>query len=253
MIDTHAHLTDDRFADDVEAVVDRARAAGVAAIVTIGTRVETSRAALALAERFPDVWASAGIHPHSAAGADEAALEEIRRLLGEPRVVAVGEVGLDYHYDHSPRDVQRTAFLRQIDLAAELDLPVLVHCRDADDDVAAILRERGGEVRGVLHSFAGGPALLRSGLEAGWNVSFSGMITFKNYHAADLVREVPRERLMVETDSPYLAPVPHRGKRNEPAFVPLVAARAAELRGEDAAELAAALEANSRAFYRLPA
>jgi TatD DNase family protein len=167
-------------------------------------------------------------------------------------VVAIGEVGLDYHYDYSPRMEQRRAFVRQIALAAELDLPVIVHARDADEDVAAILEEHGREVRGVLHSFASGPALLEVGLRVGWWTSFSGMITFKNYHAADLVRAVPRDRLMVETDSPYLAPVPHRGRRNEPAFVPLVATRAAELRGEDPAELGRVLAANTRAFYRLP-
>ena len=253
MIDSHAHLTDDRFAGEEEAVLLRAREAGVEAVVSIGTTVADSRAAAALAERFPAVFASAGIHPHSADEATEEALAEVEALLALPRVVAVGETGLDYHYDHAPRQRQRDAFARHLEMGARLDLPVVVHAREADDDVAALLREAGRGTRGILHSFSSGPDLLETALDLDWHVSFSGMVTFSRWDAADLLRRVPLERLLVETDSPYLAPIPHRGKRNEPSFVPLVARRAAELRGEDPEAVAAATSRNARALFRLPA
>ena len=251
MIDAHAHLTDERLAGEVEAVLARAAAAGVEAVVTIGTDVADSRAALDLALRFDALRATAGIHPHAASSADEAALAEVRELAAHPRVVAIGETGLDYHYDLSPRDAQRAAFVRHLEMAAELRLPVVVHSRQADGDLGAMVREHGPSVAGVLHSFAGGRPLMEAALEAGWYVSFSGMITFRRYEGADLVRAVPADRLLVETDSPYLAPVPYRGKRNEPAYVAAVAARAAELRGEPLEELRERTARNARRFYAL--
>lgn len=253
MIDSHAHLTDPRFAGEEEDVLRRAREAGVEAVVTIGTTLEDSRAAAALAARLPGLFASAGIHPHAAGESGDEALSAIEELAGRERVVAIGETGLDYHYDNAPRDAQRESFARHLRLGARLDLPVIVHAREADDDVAALLREAGQGSRGVLHCFSSGRALLEAALELGWYASFAGMITFKRYDAAPLLRMVPADRLLVETDSPYLAPVPYRGKRNEPAFVPLVARRAAELRGEDPQELARATARNARALYRLPA
>lgn len=251
MIDTHAHLTDERLLPEVDAVVERARAAGVDTIVTVGTHRDDWQTALDVARRFPGVYASLGVHPHDADAASEEVLAELRELLREPRVVAVGETGLDYFYDNSPREAQRRAFLRHLEIARETGLPVVVHSRSADDDLRDILADARG-VTGVLHCFAGGRALLERAVEVGWYVSFSGMVTFKKYADADLVRAVPGDRILVETDSPYLAPVPHRGKTNEPAFVPLVAARAAEIRGEDPEEFAAATVRNARAFYRLP-
>jgi TatD DNase family protein len=251
MIDTHAHLTDERFVGEVPAVMARARAAGVVAVVTLGTELADSRGALVLADAEPDLYVGVGIHPHAASSASPDAFAIVRNLAADPRVVAIGETGLDYHYDFSPRAAQRWSFLRQIEMAKELDLPVVVHCREAEEDLAAVLRESGDGVRGVLHSFAGGPALLDAALEIGWSISFSGMITFKKYEGAALVAAVPLDRLLVETDSPYLAPVPNRGKRNEPAFVQFVARRAAELRGEDPVEFAAAVTHNARAFFRL--
>ncbi len=253
LIDSHAHLTDERLANDAEAVIDRAREAGVAAVVTIGSDLEDSRGAIALVERFSGVYASVGIHPHAAARADEETFAEIEALARSRNVVAVGETGLDYYYDHSPRETQRSAFLRHLELARRLDLPVVVHSRDADEDLSAVLKEGGHEVRGVLHCFTGGRALLEAALAAGWYISFSGLITFRNFADAELLRAVPQDRFLVETDSPYLAPVPHRGKRNEPAHVVLVAQRAAELRGEEVAAFAATTMANTRRFYRLEA
>ncbi|MBV9774355.1 MAG: TatD family hydrolase, partial [Gemmatimonadetes bacterium] len=226
-------------------------AAGVDTLVTIGTYPDSSREAVELARRFPSVYATVGIHPHSADQASEEAFAEIRELIREPRVVGLGETGLDYFYDNSPREAQRWSFLRHLEIARETGLPVVVHSRSADDDLRAILADEARGTVGVLHCFASGRAELDAALEAGWYVSFSGMITFKKYEGADLVRAVPADRILVETDSPYLAPVPHRGKTNEPAFVAFTAAKAAEMRGEDPAEFAAATARNTRAFYRL--
>jgi TatD DNase family protein len=252
MIDAHAHLTDERFRDDVEEVIARAEAEGVEVVVSIATDVADARAALRLAETHSGIYATAGIHPHAAAGATAEDLDAVAELLRHPRVVAVGEAGLDYHYDFAPRERQLEVFRSQLRLGMETDLPVVVHAREADDDVEALIREAGPGCRGVLHCFSSGRPLLEAALELGWYVSFAGMITFKRYDAADLLRAVPLDRLLVETDSPYLAPVPFRGKRNEPAHVVQVAARAAELRGEDPAVVAQATAANARAFYRLP-
>jgi len=253
MIDAHAHLTDERFAADVDEVLARAAEAGVETVVSIATDPEDARAAIALAERHAGVFATAGIHPHAAARATEDAFAEVAALLRHPRVVAVGEAGLDYHYDFAPRDLQIAAFRRQLRLGIEHDLPVVVHCREADEDVAMLIREAGPRCRGVLHCFSGARALLDTALSLGWYISFAGTITFRNYGDAELLRAVPLDRLLIETDSPYLAPVPFRGRRNEPGYVTQVAARAAELRGEDAAHLGSVTAANARAFYRLPA
>lgn len=254
VVDSHAHLTDERLSADASEVVARARAAGVEAVVTVGTDLADSRAAVSLAERLDGVYATVGIHPHSAAEAVEEpdAFRRLEALAREPRVVALGETGLDYHYDNAPREAQRYSFGRHLELGRALDLPVVVHARSADEDVISLLREKGAGTRGVLHCFSGGRALLETALELGWHISFAGMITFRSYTDAELLRAVPLDRILVETDSPYLAPVPHRGKRNEPAYVPLVARRAAELRGEDPVHLARATLSNARSFYRLP-
>lgn len=249
--DSHCHLTDARLAAEASGVVASAREAGVEGIVTIASDAEDAARAVALADELPGVWASAGIHPHAAAAADEGAWERVAELAARERVVALGETGLDYHYDHSPRDVQRRAFERHIGLALELDLPLVVHSREADEDTAAMIRAAGPGVRGVLHCFAGGAPLLDAGLDAGWMVSFSGLVTFRNYDGAALVRAVPADRLLVETDAPYLAPVPHRGRRNEPAFVQHVAEGVAALRGEAVEQVAEQTTRNARAFYGL--
>ena len=249
LIDAHAHLADERVLPEVEGVVERARAAGLAGIVSIATDADDARASLGLAERFADVWSTAGIHPHAASTASDEAFAVVRELIAHPKVVALGETGLDYHYDFSPRNVQREAFARHLELARETGLPVVVHAREADDDLIALLREAGRGTVGVLHSFSSGRALLEEALAIGWYASFSGMITFKKFDAQDFVRMVPADRIMVETDTPYLAPVPHRGKTNEPAFVVHTARRAAEIRGEDPDAFAARTLENTRRFY----
>jgi len=248
--DSHCHLTDPRFDGDRAEAIARARKAEVGGIVTIGSDAGDSDDAAALAEGHPDLWSTAGIHPHVADQARPGDLERIRALVEErPRVVAVGETGLDYHYDNAPRRVQRKRFREQAELAAELGAPVVVHARDADADVAALLKEMGREVRGVLHCFTSGTDLLETGLEAGWSVSYSGIASFGSFDGAAGVRLVPRDRLLVETDSPYLAPEPVRGRRNEPGFVPHVAAAVAGLRDEDPEEVGRYTAENARRFY----
>lgn len=250
LVDTHAHLTHERFQDDVEATLARASEAGVAWLVTIASDLADAERAVALAERFPQLWATAGIHPHSAAGATPDDLDRVRELAAHDRVVAIGETGLDYYYDNAPRDTQIEVFRAQIELGAELDLPVVVHAREADEDVADLIEEVGWG-RGVLHCFSGSGPLMDRALGMGWFISFAGMVTFRNWDQSELLRSVPLDRLLVETDSPYLAPVPHRGKRNEPAFVAATADRVAEIRGDDPAALRAATSANARTFYRI--
>ncbi|HEX6037021.1 TatD family hydrolase [Longimicrobium sp.] len=249
LIDTHAHLASGKVAANVEGIVQRAADAGVGTIVSIATGPEDWDADLALAERFPGVYATAGIHPHAASQASDEAFARMRTLLAHPRVVGVGETGLDYHYDFSPRDAQRDNFARHLEISRETGKPLLVHNRTSDEDLRALLREAGQGTMGVLHSFSSSRALLEEALAMGWYASFSGMVTFRNFEGADFVRMVPADRIMVETDTPYLAPVPHRGKTNEPAFVTHVAARCAELRGEDPAGFAARTTENARRFY----
>jgi len=250
MFDSHCHLTDEKFAADLDAVLERAWQAGLAGLVTIASDAADADAALGIARRDARIRCTAGIHPHVAERATDDDFARIRALADEPEVVAIGETGLDFHYDNSPRDVQRRVFERQLAIAADCDLPVVVHSRSADDDTAAMIRN--GSARGVLHCFAGGRALLDAALDADWYVSFAGLITFRRFDGADLLRDVPADRLLLETDSPYLAPVPHRGRRNEPAFVVETCRVAATLRGESFAELAARTTANARRFYGLP-
>jgi TatD DNase family protein len=250
LVDAHCHLGDTAFDEDRGAVLARARAAGVAHVVVIGESLAGSERAVALARETPGLSATAGVHPHDAKSWSGDVEAGVRALLAAPEVVAVGETGLDYHYDHSPRDAQRRAFEAQLAIAAELDKPVVVHARDADDDVAALVRAWGGKVAAVvLHSFSSGAALWAAGMAIGAYFSFSGMITFKNWTSTDRLTACPPDRLLVETDAPYLAPVPHRGRRNEPAFVGDVAARAAVLRGEAAESLAERTTANARRCF----
>jgi TatD DNase family protein len=230
LIDAHCHLGDAAFDRDRDAVLRRARAAGVGHVVVIGGTLEESEGAAALARREPGLSATAGVHPHEARHWSTAAAARLKALLALPEVVAVGETGLDYHYDHSPRDAQRRAFEAQLALAAEVGKPVVVHARDADDDVAAVLV--GARVPVVLHSFSSGSKVFDAGMAIGAYFSFSGMITFKNWTMTDRLTACPPDRLLVETDAPYLAPVPHRGERNEPAFVRDVAMALARIRGE---------------------
>lgn len=253
-IDSHAHLADAAFDGDRDAVVGRARSAGAQGIVCIGESLPAAAAADQIARSHPGfVFFTAGVHPH-----DAEAFESSRDIpLLEERVaagaVAIGECGLDYHYDNSPREKQRAAFQAQIELAAKVGKPVVVHTRDAEDDTKAMISAAGAAgVRGVLHCFTGSHALAEAALAVGWYVSFSGIVTFKKWTDDALLRLVPAERLLVESDSPYLAPVPDRGKRNEPAWVARTVARAANARGVTAAELGRRTAANTRALFSLP-
>lgn len=249
LIDSHCHLDDRRFDEDREAVIARATAAGVRRMITIGASgpLQASEEAVRLAAEHPGIHATVGVHPHEARQMTAAVLAAIERLAGAPKVVAIGETGLDYFYDHSPRRQQVEAFRLQIQLARKLRRPLIVHLRDAYADAARILREeKAGEVGGVIHCFSGGRGDARAFLDLGFDISFSGIVTFKNAGELRAVAaEVPADRFMVETDAPYLAPVPHRGKRNEPAFVVRTAALIAEVRGVALAEVAAATTANA--------
>jgi TatD DNase family protein len=247
--DSHCHLDDPRIAGGPGGALERAQAAGVDRVVTIGTDADHSRAAIALAEAHESVWATVGLHPHDAVNG----VESVQELLEHPRVVAVGECGLDYHYDHSPRDVQRRVFAQQIALAHQRDLALVIHTRSAWDDTFEILAGEGVPERVVFHCFSGGPDEARRCLDLGAYLSFSGIVSFKS---ADDVRAAavvcPSDRLMVETDSPYLAPVPHRGRDNEPAYVPVVGQVLATLRGVGVEVIASDTYLNTSVAFRLP-
>ena len=253
LFDTHAHLHVPEFDGDRAEMMSRARQAGVTRMLTIGTEVPTSRAAIALAEAEPDVWATVGVHPHDAADADAGVLTEIERLAGGPRVVAVGEIGLDFFRDLSPRDVQERVFRHLIGLARRVRKPVVVHCRDAHAEVLAILGEEGAsEVGGIMHCFSGDVEIARRCLDLGLLVSLAGPVTYPNARALpDVARFVPADRLVIETDCPFLPPQGYRGKRNEPAYLALTAARVAELRGEPLEEFARRASDNARRLLRL--
>jgi TatD DNase family protein len=249
LVDTHCHLGDSKFDSDRDHVVARARAAGVGHVVVIADSAPATERAIELALHY-SLSATAGVHPHEASGwCDDVAARTIA-ALEHPAVVAVGETGLDYHYDHSPRQAQRQAFEAQLALAADRRLPVVVHAREADDDMTAMISEWGRDVSAlVLHSFSSGPGVFDAGMAVGAYFGFSGMVTFKNWAGAQYVTACPRDRLLIETDAPYLSPVPHRGKRNEPAFVQHVAQQVAELREEPLEQLMRATTANAGACF----
>lgn len=251
LVDSHCHLDFPELAGDLEAVLDRARAAGVGLMVTISTRVRRFDEIKAIAEAHDNVFCSVGTHPHNAAEEPGVTADELIEIARHPKVVAIGEAGLDYHYDHSPRETQEKSFRTHIAAARETGLPLVIHAREADDDIARILEEesRTGAFPFVLHCFTGGAELARRGVALGGYVSFSGVVTFKNAEALrDIAVSVPPERLLVETDAPYLAPEPLRGKTNEPAYVVRTAARLAALRGVSEAEMARLTTGN---FFRL--
>jgi TatD DNase family protein len=254
--DTHCHLDFPDFADDLAGVVARAGAAGVHRMITISTRVKKAAVYQELAERFGNVFFSVGTHPHNAAEEPDIALDHIIRLSQHPKCVAIGEAGLDYHYDKSPRDQQAASFRLQIAAARITGLPLVIHARAADHDMIAILEDEMGKgaFSAILHCFSSGAELARVGVKLGLYVSFSGILTFRNSQdIRDIAAEMPLDRLLVETDAPYLAPVPHRGKTNEPAFTAHTASVLSEARGMGLEALAPILEANTaRIFTKLP-
>jgi TatD DNase family protein len=231
VIDTHTHLDDARYNDDREAMMARARQAGVEAFITIGCDLATSQAAVALADQHPFVYASIGVHPHEVKHIGDGWYGDFRRLARGEKVVAYGEIGLDYHYNHSSPNIQRQRFREQIQLARELGLPVIIHTREAQEDTIAILREeRASEVGGVFHCFSGDAWLAKDALDLGFYLSFSGILTFQNATTLrEIAKNTPLDRVLIETDCPYLAPVPYRGKRNEPAYVTQVARQLAAI------------------------
>jgi len=236
LVDSHCHLDFPEFAAELDAVVDRARQAGVRRMVTICTKVSQFDKVLAVAERFDDVVCTVGVHPHEAAAEPDADTRRLVDIARHPKVVGIGESGLDYYYEHSPRDRQQASFRSHIAAARETGLPLVVHTRDADDDMAAMLGAEmaKGRFSGVLHCFSSSRQLAEKAVDLGLYISLSGIVTFKKAdELRDTARAVPLDRLLVETDAPYLAPIPMRGKRNEPAFVAHTAAKVAELRGMD--------------------
>jgi TatD DNase family protein len=257
LVDSHCHLDFPDFEAERDAVIARAVAAGVGRMVTISTRVRRFPGLLAIAEAHEEVFCSVGTHPHNAAEEPDVTVDELVRLAAHPKVVAIGEAGLDYHYDKSPRPAQAQGFRTHIAAARETGLPLVIHARSADDDIAAILEEESGKgaFPFILHCFSSGRRLAEVGVALGGYVSFSGILTFKNSgELRAIARNVPRDRLLVETDAPYLAPVPHRGKRNEPAFVTETARVLADTIGVSQAEIALITTQNFfRLFNKMPA
>jgi TatD DNase family protein len=241
LVDSHVHLDDPKFDPDRDAVMERARAAGVERMMAIGTGggPPDLEAALRQTERYPFLYATVGVHPHDAAKTSEETFARLRELAAHPKVLAIGEIGLDYHYDFSPRPVQRSVFERQLEIAAGAAKPVVIHTREAWEDTLALVAGAGRPVPGILHCFTGDEWQAREALDRGFYLAFGGVLTFPKSDAVrQAARIAPEDRLLIETDCPYLAPVPHRGKRNEPAFVVEVVRRLAEIRGRPAEEMA---------------
>jgi TatD DNase family protein len=254
LFDTHCHLNAEQFEDDLEAVVERARAAGVEYIVVPGVDAASSERAIAIAERYEGVYAAVGIHPEVLDKVTDADFDAVAALVDHPKVVAIGEIGLDYYWDVAPRPVQQEALRRQIELAAKAQLPVIIHNRDATADTVRVLEEScRGQVVGVMHCFTGSYETAQRCMRLGFYISYGGPVTFKNAHnVREVAARIPDDRLVIETDAPYLTPHPHRGKRNEPAYVRLVAERLAELRGQTMEELASQTRENAlRLFARM--
>jgi len=255
LIDSHCHLNFNKFDDDRIDVIERAKAEGIAAFINPGTNLDDSRQVVDLANQIPEVYAAIGIHPNDAGGVDKVVLSQLRELAAQPKVVAIGEIGLDYYWDEAPRPVQQRVFEQQLDLAKDLNLPVIIHQRDSAADTMGVLRQwGGGEHPGlVLHSFSGDQAMADEAIELGFYIGISGPVTFKN--ARDLpgiVASLPPERILVETDAPFLTPHPYRGKRNEPARVKLVAEKVAELQNMLLPEMSQQLTKNTLNLFNLP-
>ena len=253
LIDSHAHIQGKEYSGETAAIIERARVAGVEQIIVVGGAgdMSSNSEAVALADSFVNIYATVGMHTHDAKDVGPDELEKLKDLALHPKVIAVGETGLDYYYNHSPHDVQRRVFAQFIHMARVTELPIVVHERDAASEGVELLRSEGeGKLRGVIHCFTGNYEAARAYLDLGFYISFTGIITFKNAESLrDVVRQVPLERMLVETDSPYLTPVPHRGKRNEPAYVRLVAATVANIKGVTLEEVARTTTDNARRLF----
>ena len=252
LFDTHAHLDDPKFDEDREQIIKRCKDEGVAYIVNIGSNIATSVKSINLSKKHDFIYAAVGVHPHDSKGMDEnscAILEELAK--NNDKVRAIGEIGLDYHYDYSPRDIQKKRFAEQIDLAKQIGLPVIIHNREAHEDTLRILRQSGvKDVGGVFHSYSGSVEMMREVLKLNMYISISGPVTYKNARkTVEVAREVPLDRLLIETDSPYLTPVPHRGERNYPGYVKYVAEKIAAIREVELDEIANAALKNGRRLF----
>lgn len=251
MIDSHAHLNDPQFSADVAEVVARAAESGVTGIINVGYDLSSSQSAVELGERFPGLYAVVGVHPHDAKTWNSEVEQAIRELASHSKVVALGEMGLDYYYDHSPREIQQEVFRAQLALARDLCLPAVIHSREAAQDTLNILKEF-RDVPAVLHCYSGSWEMAQEYVKMGYYFSIGGALTFKNAHRLrGVIGQIPLDRLFLETDCPYLAPVPHRGKRNEPAYLPLIAEQLAELHGITSAEAGVITARNTRLFFRI--
>ncbi|MBN4056679.1 TatD family hydrolase [bacterium AH-315-J21] len=252
MIDSHCHLESRQYAGILEDVITRAREANISTMVNIGTDLPTSHASLALAEKYPEIYATAGVHPHSATEFDNKTKTEIRDLLQNPKVVALGEIGLDYYRDLSPRDIQKRVFREQLEIAAENDTPVVIHVRESFTDAFEIMSDFSSQLSSVVfHCFSEDIAAARKIFDLGWIISVGGVVTYKKATMADVAKFAPLESMMLETDSPYLTPTPHRGKLNEPAHVRFVCQKVAELKELTSQEVERQTDLTTNKFYRL--
>ncbi|MDR7857599.1 TatD family hydrolase [Tissierella sp.] len=251
IIDSHAHLDDRRFDNDREMIIKNLKGNGVELVINIGADLQTSIASVSLAEKYDNIYAAIGVHPHSAKEMDYSTIEILKSFAKREKVVAIGEIGLDFHYDNSPRDVQRKWFKEQLKLAKEVDLPVVIHTREANQETFDILKEaQDGSLRGVLHCYSGSVEMALEYIKLGFYISLGGPVTFNNAKVAkEVAKAVPLDKLLIETDCPYLTPVPYRGKRNEPIFVKYVAETIAEIRGITIEELGEATNRNTKKLF----
>lgn len=252
LFDSHAHLDDEKFDEDREEVVTRSLQNGVTGIINAGSCMASSAQSVALAAQYDNIYAAVGIHPHDAKSAQEADYAQLAAWAQLEKVVAIGEIGLDYYYDFSPRDLQRTVFTRQIDVARQMDMPFIIHDRDAHGDILDVLKKEAKGLTGVLHCFSGSLEMAKEVIKLGFYISIAGPVTFKNAaKLPEIIKNVPLERLLVETDCPYLTPHPHRGKRNEPAYVKIVAEQVAQLREMELADLAKYTTENTKKLFKI--
>ncbi|MBZ2175073.1 TatD family hydrolase [Schnuerera sp. xch1] len=253
LIDSHAHLDNEKFDPDRDRLIKSLKQSGIELIINPGDDLASSIRAVSLSEEYDNVFAAVGIHPHSAKEMDDSTIDILKSFTNRKKVVAIGEIGLDYHYDNSPRDIQKEKFKEQLDLAKEVDLPVIIHSRDATQDTLEILKEaQNDKLEGVLHCYSGSVEMAMKYIDMGFYISLAGPVTFKNARIPkEVAKAVPMDKLLIETDSPYLTPEPHRGKRNEPVFVRYVAGIIAELRGITFEELATKTAENIKRLFRI--
>ncbi|MEW8974433.1 MAG: TatD family hydrolase [Tissierellaceae bacterium] len=253
LIDSHVHLDDERFDGDRDILIKSLKSNGIELVINIGADMKSSVDSIELAKRYDNIYAAIGVHPHSASEMTENTLDELRDMAKEDKVIAIGEIGLDYYYDNSPRDIQRKWFREQLELAKELDLPVIIHSRDATKETYDIIKEaQDGTLRGVLHCFSGSVEVAMEYIKLGFYISIGGTVTFKNSRVVrEVAQAVPLDKFLVETDCPYLTPEPYRGKRNEPMFVKYAAEKIAEIRGISFEELSKATNKNTKELFRI--